>query len=50
MDKGRVQVLGGPKKDKILAELGPGSAFGEIRSANNYFVFIIDPDAHMILT
>ena len=32
VNKGLVQVIGGPSDNyKVLAELGPGSVFGEIR-------------------
>ncbi len=30
VNKGLVQVIGGPE-DQVLADLGPGSVFGEIR-------------------
>ena len=31
VNKGQVQVVGGPESNEVLAELGPGSVFGEIR-------------------
>ena len=32
VNQGQVQVLGGPSNtNQVLAELGPGSVFGEIR-------------------
>ena len=31
VDEGMVEVLGKRGKDDVLAELGPGSVFGEIR-------------------
>ena len=32
VNKGLVQVIGGPTQNsRVLAELGPGSVFGEIR-------------------
>ena len=38
VNKGLVQVIGGPSDNsRVLAELGPGSVFGEIRSDFSYF-------------
>ena len=35
VNKGLVQVIGGPSQNsRVLAELGPGSVFGEIRSVS----------------
>lgn len=35
VNKGLVQVVGGPSgSSRVLAELGPGSVFGEIRSGS----------------
>ena len=40
VNKGLVQVIGGPTQNsRVLAELGPGSVFGEIRYAV-YLLFV----------
>lgn len=31
VNKGQLKVIAGPESDEVLAELGPGSVFGEIR-------------------
>ena len=31
VNQGKVQVVGGTERNEVLAELGPGSVFGEIR-------------------
>lgn len=33
VSKGLLEVLGGPDGSRVLTELGPGSAFGELRWA-----------------
>ena len=44
VNKGLVQVIGGPTQNsRVLAELGPGSVFGEIRLVFPFFFHLLVP-------